>query len=327
MVDNDGTMKILCVWCKELTYGTSYEQIHYFSTLEKLGHKMSVYPIQPTHQSDIRLLETIDYVKPDMVLFKLYRTEICSATINYITSETNITTVGIFGDDEKYFTRTKKMLDKDYTVYTDEYATAFNYTVTMHKPSVEKHRELGVHNVIYSPYGANSYMYRKKKMKRSIPVSFCGSYTKERQDICDAIMVSGAKIKVFGNGWKGEDLILEQNEYVDLFNMTKINVNISVDVIDGKRVLQVKGRDFEVPMAGGFLLTHENPMLEEFYKVGKEIETYRTKSELVSKIKYYLKHDKAREKIALAGYKRARKDHSYKKRFKNIISQIGLKVC
>ena len=318
-------MRILCVWCKELTYGTSYEQMHYFSTLQKLGHEVFVFPIQPTHQSDVRLLDTIEYIKPEMVLFKLYRTEIARETIEYITNCTDVTTVGIFGDDEKYFYRTKKMLDKDYTVYTYDYAPSFNYTVTMNRPAVRMHKNIGVKNVIYSPYGANSYMYKKKRIKRSLDVSFCGSYTDERRKVCNAIAISDIKMKVYGNGWKEEDLILEPNEYVNLFNMTKINVNVSVDVVDKKRILQIKGRDFEVPMCGGFLLTHANPLLDEFYKVGKEIETYKTNGEMVNKIKYYLKYDDKREKIALAGYKRARACHTYKKRFQNIMSQIHLK--
>lgn len=318
-------MRILCVWCKELTYGTSYEQIHYFSTLQRLGHEMFIFPIQPTHPADVRLIDTVEYIKPEMVLFKLYRDEITREAIEYLSNCTNVTTVGMFGDDEKYFYRTKSMLEKDYTVYTNEYAPAFNYTVTMHKPAVETHKKIGVKNVIYSPYGANSYIYKKKRIKRNLDVSFCGSFTNERRKVCNAIALSDIKMKVYGNGWKEEDLILDQKDYVDLFNMTKVNVNVSVDVVDKKKYLQIKGRDFEVPMCGGFLLTHENPLLDEFYKVGKEIETYKTNGELVDKIKFYLKFDSKRELIARNGYKRARKDHTYKKRFQNIMSQVELK--
>ena len=228
MANNDGTvtMKILCAWCNELTYGTSYEQIHYFSTIEKLGHEVSVFPIQPTHQSDIRLLETVGYVDPDVLLCKLYRTEISRVTIRHITKHHRATTVGIFGDDEKYFHRTRSMLDKDCTVYTDEYAPMFDYAITTHKPSVKKHKDLGVKNVIYSPYGANSYMYKRTRLRRLIDTSFCGSFTQERRRLCDAIMVAGIKLKVYGNGWKGEELILEQDQYADLFNMTKVNINM-----------------------------------------------------------------------------------------------------
>ena len=37
------------------------------------------------------------------------------------------------------------------------------------------------------------------------------------------------------------------------------------------------------------------------------------------KIDYYLKHDKEREAIRLAGFKRTKKDHTYTKRWADII--------
>ena len=78
-------------------------------------------------------------------------------------------------------------------------------------------------------------------------------------------------------------------------------------------------------MTGGFLLTDYNENLKEFFKFGKEIETYKDKAECLSKIRYYLKHEDKREKIAQAGYRRARRDHTYMKRFKRILDLIKLK--
>ena len=76
-------------------------------------------------------------------------------------------------------------------------------------------------------------------------------------------------------------------------------------------------------MSGGFLLTTYNENLKQYFKLGKEIETYKDDEELIKKARYYLKHDSIRNKIALAGYRRAIKDHKYTTRFKDIFNQIG----
>ena len=45
---------------------------------------------------------------------------------------------------------------------------------------------------------------------------------------------------------------------------------------------------------------------------------------LKTKIDYYLKHDKERESIRLAGHKRAKEEHTYIERWKTILGELGL---
>jgi spore maturation protein CgeB len=87
-------------------------------------------------------------------------------------------------------------------------------------------------------------------------------------------------------------------------------------------IVQVKGRDFEVPMAGGFLLTKDSDQIREFFKPGKEIVVYKDFNDLIDKAKYYVKHDDKREKIAESGHKRAKKDHTYTKRLTQLLKDI-----
>ena len=62
--------------------------------------------------------------------------------------------------------------------------------------------------------------------------------------------------------------------------------------------------------------------LSEFFKIDKEIVTYKSFAELVEKIKFYLKNPGIREKIAKAGQKRTLTTHTYQDRAKTISKQI-----
>lgn len=87
---------------------------------------------------------------------------------------------------------------------------------------------------------------------------------------------------------------------------------------------QIKGRNFEVPGCGAFLLTEYVDHLEDYYEIGKEVECFRSLKELVEKIDYYLKHEEERERIAKAGYERTMREHTWEKRFNDIFKTMGL---
>jgi spore maturation protein CgeB len=87
---------------------------------------------------------------------------------------------------------------------------------------------------------------------------------------------------------------------------------------------QIKGRNFEVPGCGGFLLTSGAEDLESYYELDKEIVCFDRSDDLIEKIKYYLAHDDERAAIARRGYERTQRDHTYARRFDDIFRKIGL---
>jgi len=116
-------------------------------------------------------------------------------------------------------------------------------------------------------------------------------------------------------------------EMIQMYSRSKINLGFSscgeTHKMD-KRILQIRLRDFEVPMSGRFYMVEYMPELEEFFKIGKEIVCYHNKEDLVNKIKYYLKNDVEREKIRQAGYKRSISDHTWQKRFRELFNYLKL---
>ena len=89
-------------------------------------------------------------------------------------------------------------------------------------------------------------------------------------------------------------------------------------------VRQIKGRVFEVPACGGFLLTGDAENLRDYYKPGRDIVTFDTLDDLIDKARHYLDHDDQRRAIARAGYERTLAEHTYRHRFGAIFRRIGL---
>jgi spore maturation protein CgeB len=87
---------------------------------------------------------------------------------------------------------------------------------------------------------------------------------------------------------------------------------------------QIKGRNFEVPGCGGFLLTGMAENLGQYYEIGKEVVCFDDRYDLIEKIRYYLKHENERAAIAQAGYERTMLDHTYVRRFSEIFKQVGM---
>jgi spore maturation protein CgeB len=333
VVDYGGKVKIMTAWLQGWVTGKSYEELNYTIALKKLGHKVYSFDVFPDESSDDKLLQSVNIIKPDILLIKFYRDEIAKETVKYISEHTKTTVVGIFGDDEKYFYKNGGKLRKDSAIVTSEYAPCVNYSVTTYLPAIEWYKKIGIpeDKILHMYYCAEPKIYKKLNMKQDYDISFSGTITPERVRIFKHLSVNDIRVHVFGNGWgdrctqSNNSSILEIDNYVRLFSKTKVNLQINVDIIDRKRILQIKAREYEVTMCGGFLLTHYNKLLEPCFEFGKEIETYETDKELVDKIHYYLKNDSKRELIAKAGHKRARRDHTSVVRFRKLLKQIKLK--
>lgn len=67
---------------------------------------------------------------------------------------------------------------------------------------------------------------------------------------------------------------------------------------------------FEIPATGAFLLTEE---LDNYFRVGIELDRFTTKEEMLEKVKYYLQNDKQREVIAENGKKKVLENYTFER--------------
>jgi len=83
-------------------------------------------------------------------------------------------------------------------------------------------------------------------------------------------------------------------------------------------------RDIEAPMLGACYLTEEAPGLDELYRVGEEIETYRDADELVGKARALLADPRRRARLRAAGQTRALRDHCVGRSLAKIAARLGI---
>ena len=89
------------------------------------------------------------------------------------------------------------------------------------------------------------------------------------------------------------------HEHNEIVNQTKINFNFSPTDRAGCSV-----RVHKILASGGFLMSTPWDGIEKSFEVGKEIVCFETKEQMEQKMKYFLKNEKEREKIAAAGHRR-----------------------
>ena len=113
--------------------------------------------------------------------------------------------------------------------------------------------------------------------------------------------------------------------YVALFSESRISLGFLVlgDTHRTRQPLrQIRLREFEAPMAGAFYLTGWIEEMARHYEVGKEIVCYRSLEEMVDLARHYLAHDTERERIRRAGHDRAKRDHTWQRRFDGLFTEL-----
>ena len=104
-------------------------------------------------------------------------------------------------------------------------------------------------------------------------------------------------------------------EMPKVFHASRINLNITMRPIESGLSLRV----WDVLGCGGFLMTNYQAELPEYFEIGKDLEAYESLPELSEKIRYYLSHEEERVEIAIRGYEKAAKYHSYETRLAQMI--------
>lgn len=104
-----------------------------------------------------------------------------------------------------------------------------------------------------------------------------------------------------------------------VFRNSRINLNISLRSIRSGIPL----RALDVMGAGGFLMSNYQPELAEYFDDGKELALYGSMEELMNKTAYYLAHEKERQEIADAGFRKVRELFSYEVRAAKMLDIVN----
>ena len=173
----------------------------------------------------------------------------------------------------------------------------------------------------YMPGGANEEVYRKiEGCPRDLDVVLVGARFYDRPQTVDFLQRNGVRVEAYGAGWPNGPVSNE--EQIRLLNRARIVLGFNR--LSGSDWMGIKGRDHEVPMSGAFHLVNDFDELRNVYVPGKEVGVYRSGHELLANVRQYLADHDARERIAAAGHARARRDHTWRRRFADLFERLGL---
>lgn len=290
------------------------------------------------------LEERVRAMCPDLCFFTIFTDEIERGTIERISA--TVATANWFADDHWRFDGFSRF-----------WAPSFRAAITTDADSVPRYHAAGITNVILSQWAYNHFLGGPPTVQRDLGVTFVGQVHSTREALIGRLHREGIEVKAWGKGWPAGRV--PDGDLAAVFARSAISLNFSESSIvrnwrslaktvvsrradeslhvRGLRAMvgharhlvqrpspQIKGRTFEVPGAGGFLLTGAAEHLDSYLVPGKEVAVFHDPDELVERTRYYLREPEEREQVRRAGHDRVMREHTYEQRFLTIFKEMGL---
>jgi spore maturation protein CgeB len=311
-------MKVLCIFGK-YTYGdpargVTAEYAAFLPALHRLGH--CVVHIDSSDRAQYRsfgalnseVVATIHREKPDVVLTVQRNYELWTETLDFIRFTLGCATVSWTTDDSWKYREVSRFIGPHY----DAMATTYEYRM-------EAYRRDGVAHPLLTQWAATADGLTEPMPAKACmwDVTFVGACYGYRGTMAKKLAQAGIEVEYFGHGWSNG--VVAAEEIPRIVRESRISLNFSGPGVWGKGPNQIKARTFDVPGAGGFLLTETAPGIETYYIIGREIEVFTNSRDAIQKIRYYLAHPEQRDEITWAGWTRTREEHTYERRLSAIL--------
>jgi len=164
-----------------------------------------------------------------------------------------------------------------------------------------------------------------------IDVSFVGNLKQsDRSEYIRYLKDHGIRVECFGIA--SDHGFVSFDDMVRIFNRSRIVLNFTgVSSFDNyaiplprinQRIKQSKGRPIEIALCGGFILSQYAPGIEKMFMPGEEFDYFRTKEEMLEKVKYYLDNDAQRAEMANRAHQRALASYDTVVGFRNLLERL-----
>lgn len=310
-------MIILCALGKhqygDRSRGIGTEYAAFIPALKNLGHDVHHFDIWDRSlfhdfaELNLNLLKTVQNIEPDVLLTVPMHYEIWLETLGLIRSGSRTITVCWTTDDSWKYREFSRFI-----------GNAYHFMTSTYPEMLKQYKRDGIQQVMLTQWAANSqYLQAPLKAQQcQYPVTFVGAAHGDRKKRINLLKKAGIDVRCFGYGWP--DGSVSSNDVPRIFRDSVISLNFT----NARGINQIKARTFEVPGAGGFLLTENAANLEKFFIPGEEIDIFSNHADLIEKINFYLRHQEKRDEIALAGFIRTAEEHTYENRFRKIFETI-----
>ncbi|MFA7268812.1 MAG: glycosyltransferase [Sterolibacterium sp.] len=319
-------MKILCAFGRyaygRIDRGESYEHANFLPALRNMGHEAVLFDSFDREvctdftELNRAFLDAVCREQPDVIFCVLMGYELWTETLALAKQASGACLINWATDDSW-----------KYAQFSRHIAAGFDIYATTCRAALEKAARDGLRNFTLTQWAAPAGMLRQPKPAAACryPLSFIGAAYGNRRQWIDALRRRGIEAACFGHGW--ENGVVSADDIPRIVNDSVLSLNFGDSglVLQGGRIgrsRQIKARVFEVPAAGGCLLTEPAEGMEEYFIPGREIETFVAHDELVAKIRHLLDAPAVRDGIARAGHERTRREHTYELRLKKLLEMV-----
>jgi hypothetical protein len=225
----------------------------------------------------------------------------------------------ILGDDEHYF-----------EVAHRYYGECFDLVLTTN-PLLDRYALYGI-DAEFIPGVYNGQVFAPAPgTPKSIDVSFVGAMQNKvgRDEYAAALRGAGISLQAYGLGTPNG--FVSRSEAIEVYRRSRINLNFTggsvVTPFDrqlgiNRRIRGVKGRCQMIALCGSFVLSEYAPGIEKLFDIGREIDVFHDKAELVEKVRYYLAHEGKREEMAAKAHARARAQYEERDFGRNLAQSL-----
>ena len=318
-------MKVLCAFGHyaygDPARGEGYEHANFLPALRTLGHEPVMFesfdrrPYNSYADMNRAFLKAVERTQPDVILCVLMNYELWTETLDLVRRNTAAPVINWGTDDSWKYAQFTRFI----APHVDCYATTYSDVIA-------KSGRTGPANVVLTQWAANDAALAQpaRAVDCRYSVSFIGSAYGNRRRWIEQLQRRGIDVECFGHGWPRGPVATEEIPRIMRESVISLNFGDSGLQFSGLkpyRSRQIKARVFEVPGAGGFLLTENSPDLARYYRPGEEVVAFNSVDDLAAKIRHYLAHGEERDRIALAGHQRTRDEHTYAQRFARLFDE------
>ena len=173
-------------------------------------------------------------------------------------------------------------------------------------------------NIKLLGFAAYPLLHKPLAMDKVHDVVVVGHANRLRKSIIRKLQ-SKFNVGLYGSGWGEGHREVHGQDHVRALNSGKIYLSFAKTAAN---YINVKVGLFEAMACNTCVVVQAFDEINDYFKPGLEILTYKDTRDLVDLISYYVKNDKMRNWISNNGYEKVIKDHTWAKRLDGVLKDI-----
>jgi spore maturation protein CgeB len=234
-----------------------------------------------------------------------------------------------------YYSEDDIYVPNNRSIYLRKSLSVFDVVYTTKPRNIEELPKLGAKRVkcVYQAYDKNFHrpldITEDEKQIWGGDVTFVGTFEQDRAAQMLFLAERGIQVRVWGSNWqnwqnkhpnlKVEGRAVYNDDFLKVINSSRINLNFLRKCNRDRHT----NRSLEIPACKGFMLAERTDEHQNLFKEGKEAVFFGSAEELSQQIRYYLEHEKERQKITQSGWRRCiESGYSHHDRLAEMFSEI-----